>query len=206
MLLFAAIIVIALTSLGISLSGALAGGAVGGIVLGLAVQSVATSLLSGFFLSSSRVILPGKVVVLYSWMFGGNVLCRVQKVNPLFTEVKTQNGYLMHIPNNILFNSTVFTHAEAGPKGRYSYSFNVTMNADVPTKKLLSRANAVLKKELQNLNAKDPEIYLSTKSAGNTNVLNVIVYFETIEQANQIINLVNLSLDNAYHQLKDMKT
>jgi small-conductance mechanosensitive channel len=60
------VISILLESFGISLSTALAGGAVGGIIIGLAVQTIVTSVLSWFLVSSSRTILPGEVLLIQS--------------------------------------------------------------------------------------------------------------------------------------------
>ncbi len=200
-LLFSAIIIATLTIFGISLSGALAGGAVGGIVLGLAVQSVATSILSGFFLSSSKTLLPGDVVVLYSWMLGNSLLCKITRVNLLYTEVLTQNGYSVRISNSILSNSSTFTHVHSKTNGLSSQTFPVTINSDVPVDKLLRKTQVILKGELAKKNFKQPEIYFSSKTGG-TNIFTVKIYFNEIDQVNDIQNIVNSCFDQAYWESK----
>ncbi len=196
---FVAILII-LTALGVSLSGALAGGAIGGIILGLAVQTVATSILSGFLISSSRTIFPGEVIVIQLSAWGSSVLCKVKKVGHIFTEVTTQNGINVKIPNTALMTSSMFLLLKSGPS--YTYTMQVAVNADVPMKDFGKRVDAVLARYNSLKREKlRHEIYLFSK-AGGANTYNVVLHFDSFEEVNEIIDAVNNAFDEAYWSLK----
>ena len=78
-----------------------AGGAIGGVVIGLAAQTIVTSILSGFLLSSSKTILPGYIAILRSSYWGSvDMLVKVIKVNTLYTEARTPNGNKIKVPQS----------------------------------------------------------------------------------------------------------
>ena len=198
-LFFIAVIFILLTASGISLSAALAGGAVGGIILGLAVQSIFTNILSGFFLSSSRTLLPGEVILLHTWLAGGDVLCKVIKVNAVFTELLTQNGQKMRISGTALLNSGIFT--SLGSEGTYMYSFSASLNADVPITKLHRKIEEKMGAAFRKSGLRIPEAYLTSKTGG-TNVFTVKLWFKEIEDVVKLMDMANTALDGAYLSAK----
>ncbi|MGD0728578.1 MAG: mechanosensitive ion channel family protein [Candidatus Micrarchaeaceae archaeon] len=193
-----AVIAIVLTGFGISLSEALAGGAIGGIIIGLAVQTVFTSIISGFLISSGKTLLPGDIVILHSLSWG-DLLCKVVKVNILLTEVITHDNNRVKVPNTLLATSTVFTHLKNSMD--YSYPFQVIVNADVSATILEKKANEILKSKFYKLKLKIPRIYLYQKT-GTTNVFNAVLSFNSFDDLNGLINLVNTAFDDAYWSIK----
>ncbi len=194
------VIFLILTASGISLSAALAGGAIGGIVLGLAVQNIVTSILSGLMLSWSRTLIPGDLMLVHSWMFGPvDIVCKVVKVNTVFTEVVTQHGQDMRIPSNILLNTTVFT--KLGRGRNISYAFQVLVNADTPSAAVQKYAESGMQDAFKNMRLAVPKAYFTSKT-GSQNAFTVIAKFNDITEVNEILNAVNKSFDAAYNRAK----
>lgn len=188
-------------SLGITLTQSLAGGAIGGIVIGLAVQTIVTSILSGFLISSSRTLIPGDVFVLHSTLWG-DLMCKVVKVNVLFTEVITQTGNRMKLPNTTLFSSTTFTRLKQG--NAYLYTIQISMPPDVQVTGLAKRVKAQLNQTLSKLKKTAPEIYLLSRSF-DRNTFNVIINFSDFSEINSIIDITNKTFDDAYWALKNKR-
>lgn len=187
------------STLGISLSQAFTGGAIGGIVLGLAVQTIATSILSGFLLSSSRTISRGDILIIRSSAWGMDILCRVVRVNILFTEVITQDGNQMRMPNSTLFTSTLFTKINTGDS--YLYPIRITINSDVDAAKLQKKAESILKDTLNKETNGPARIYLTAKASGS-NTFTVMLNFSDFSATDSIIDTVNKAFDAAYWSLK----
>lgn len=185
-------------SLGISLSQSLAGGAIGGIVLGLAVQTIASSILSGVLVSSSKTVTPGDVLIMHAAMWG-DLICRVINVNILFTEVITQNGNRVKVPNVVLSNSTTFTKLKVG--NLYLYPLQVTINADIPLREFDKRARTLLEEEFSHLNQKPPQFYLSSKISG-ANVFTVLLVFNSFNEVTNLIDIANKTFDDVYWGIK----
>jgi small-conductance mechanosensitive channel len=185
-------------SLGITLSQSLAGGAIGGIIIGLAVQTVVTSILSGFLVSSSRTITPGDVVVLYSSLWG-SLICKVVRVNVLFTQVITQTGNRIKLPNTTLFSSTTFTSLRQGDS--YFYTIQVSIASDVHVTEFDRRVRIALKENLSKLKKKVPQIYLFSRAAA-MNTFNVSINFSDFSEINDIIDITNKTFDDVYWALK----
>ena len=198
-LFYAIVISIVLSAAGISLTTALAGGAIGGIILGLAVQTVATNILSGILVSSSRMMLPGDVLLIHN-SIGGDMVCCVRKVSTIITEVETRDGNKVKIPNTVLLSSTIFTQLRLSD-GSYSYSFPVAMNADVPLKDFEKRVFASLKTKFAKFKEPVPQVFLIQKTAG-VNSFNVLLKFDDFKQLNRLMNAVNTSFDEVYWSLK----
>ena len=198
-LFYAAVISIVLSALGISLTTALAGGAIGGIVIGLAVQTIATSVLSGVIVGSSKTIIPGDIMVLHSTLWG-DMLCKVNKVSIVLTEVTTHDGINVKVPNTALLSSTVFSHLKN--EGVFSYPFQVTINSDVPLKSFESKLNKSFVTRLKRKVPKMPKVYLMSKIAA-ANVFEVILYFDNFDRVNDLIGIVNNCFDDVYWSLKD---
>lgn len=195
---------IILTSFGVSLSGALAGGAIGGVIIGLAVQTITTSILSGFLVSTSRTLLPGDMVLLKSSSWGSiDLLVKITKVSTLYTEAITQNGNTMRFPNPPLLSSTVLTHLNK-VDGSHLYPFQVIVNIDVPVAKFESKAKSKIGIEFKKRGFAAPEIVLNSKGTVGvpSNVYSVLVLFNDISEINELANIINHAFDEAYWSAK----
>jgi small-conductance mechanosensitive channel len=200
-LLYAIVIIVVLTAFGINLTDALAGGAIGGVVLGLAVQTIVSSILAGFLVSSSRAVFPGEVLLMRSSYWGGvDLVCKVTKTSVLFTYVQTPNGSTMKLPNSILFNYTVFTTLRT-EDGSMRYPFSVTINADVPGSEVIGIARRKVTDLFVEQQLQVPEMYLTAKN-GSTDTYTVLLCFKKYSELNKLINSVNNAFDEAYWELK----
>lgn len=193
------VVSIILASLGVSLTDALAGGAVGGIVIGLAVQTVVTSMLSGFLISSSKTILPGEVLYIQTASLG-NIICRVVRVGAVFTEVTTNNGIMMKIPNTLLFSTSALSRLRT-EKEFYTYAYQTYVNSDVPMKKFEAKVKVILEKKFKRIREKMPELYLMSKTSG-ANIYNVKLKFDRFEELNSLVSDINNAMDDAYWSIK----
>jgi small-conductance mechanosensitive channel len=188
------------SSLNINLGQVLAGGAIGGIIIGLAVQTIATSILSGFLLSSSRTLVADDALIMHSSVWGGDMLCRVISVNVLFTEVYTQNGNRMKLPNTVLMSNATFTKLRSGDC--YSYPIQVVINADVPAAQFDKMVRDELRKNLSKLEKQIPKIYLVAR--GQTSyTFNAILGFNRFDEINETIDIVNKTFDDVYWKIKN---
>jgi small-conductance mechanosensitive channel len=187
-------------SLGISLTQLLAGSAIGGIVIGLAVQTIATSILSGFIISSSKTLVPGEIMNLHSSVWGGDMICRVSKVNVLFTEVITQNGNKMKIPNTALFSSTTFTKLRSGDS--FSYTIPVSINADVSVTEFDKKVREELSIRIRKIQKVPPKIYLSSRGQ-SVDTFSVIICFNDYSEINELLDVVNKTFDDVYWNMKN---
>lgn len=185
-------------SLGITLAQSLAGGAVGGIVIGLAVQTILTSILSGFLVSSSRTLTPGEILVLHSTLWG-DMVCKVLKVNVLFTEVMTQTNNRVKLPNTVLFSSTSFTYLKND--GSYLYTIQVSIAPDVNVTEFHEKVNLALQQSFSKANEEAPQIYLLSR-AFDRYTFNATIKFNDFSELNELIDLTNKGFDQVYWELK----
>jgi small-conductance mechanosensitive channel len=199
-------IALILVSFGVSPASALAGGAIGGVVLGLAVQTIATNILSGFFVSSTRVLKVGDVVTINTGAWGainplvwGEISCTVSKIGMLWTTLVNQYGNTMLMPNSNLLGNILWTKLKSSDGLRYVKL--VTVNADVPGSKIKAIAAEELSKGFSKLKLKSPEIRHSSK-LGSTNTFSVIIHFEKFSELNELIDIVNQAFDDAYWKAK----
>lgn len=200
-LLYATILVIALTAFGINLTNALAGGAIGGIIVGLAAQTITTSILSGTLLATSRTLVPGKVIMLKSSYWGSvDIVCRISHVTIIYTEVVTQNGQTMRLPNSLLFNYTLFTYLDAGGE-LLNYTLQVSLPVDVPAKAILEKVRPIFAKEFAKRELQKPDIYLTVSDNFGMRTFTVIIYFKKFSEMNSLISLVNETFDDTYSTL-----
>ncbi|MEM0154722.1 MAG: mechanosensitive ion channel family protein [Methanothrix sp.] len=176
----------------VSITGILAGSAIGGVVLGLAVQTIASNLLAGLFVSSTRAIKYGDIVNINSWIWSLNTIGKIIEVKTLFSKMVTKDGNVVSIPNSALLgNSIIIEYKDS--KGHYEYPVDVLVNADVPLEMVI--ANAA--KKLGNKN-----IYIASKN-GINNTLHVIINFEDVADINSEIDKANKAIDAAYWEIKN---
>ena len=195
-LFYFAAIAIALTSFGVSLSGALAGGAIGGVVLGLAVQTIVTNVLAGMLVSGSRTLIRGDVVMAISSYWGSvPILLRIIRVNTIYTMAETPNGNHMRIPNPLLLSYTELI--SVGREGSLTYPMQVSMPADVSPARLKENAAQLIGKGFEKYGAPVPRIQLLSKPGFSSNTYNVIITFAHYKDFNDLADIVNTSFDEA---------
>jgi len=198
-LLYTLLIMAVLSALGINLTGAAIGGAVVGIAVGLAAQTLLSNLLSGFLVSLSKTLSPEDPVIVQSWIWSPPVVGRVQKVGTLFTDVLTTTGNVVRLPNSAFLGNSTFTKLEG--TNSLSYTYQLTIQADVSAEKVLERARAMLEDTLNSMKLTLLEIYFTTKS-GATNVFTVVLHMDALEKLNSLLDIVNKAFDRAYWDIK----
>ncbi|BBD73104.1 mechanosensitive ion channel protein MscS [Sulfodiicoccus acidiphilus] len=198
-LLYTLLVMAVLSALGVNLTGAAIGGAVVGIAVGLAAQTILNNLLSGFLVSLSKTLAPDDPVIVQSWIWSPPVIGKVQRVSTLFTDVLTVTGNVVRLPNSAFLGNATFTKLEG--TNSLSYTYQVTVQADVPAKQVLEKVSKSLEDSFKGQKLPAPEIYFSSK-AGTTNVFTVVIHMDVIERLNQLVDLVNRSFDSAYWDTK----
>ncbi|AAY81111.1 mechanosensitive ion channel domain-containing protein [Sulfolobus acidocaldarius] len=203
LILYTLLILAILSALGVNLTGAAIGGAVGGVAIGLAAQTVASNVLSGILVTSSRTVRPGDSVILQSWIWSPPIIGEVERVSILFTEVRTNTGNLVKVPNSAFLGNTVFTKLEDG--GVLTYPYQLTVNADVSANQLLDRVKGILEDEFKKENSLVPDVTFYSKN-GATNIFLVRIKVTEISKLNGYIDIVNKAFDKAYWELKSPPT
>ncbi|AHC51988.1 mechanosensitive ion channel protein MscS [Sulfolobus acidocaldarius SUSAZ] len=201
LILYTLLILAILSALGVNLTGAAIGGAVGGVAIGLAAQTVASNVLSGILVTSSRTVRPGDSVILESWIWSPPIIGEVERVSILFTEVRTNTGNLVKVPNSAFLGNTVFTKLEDG--GVLTYPYQLTVSADVSANQLLERVSGILEDEFKKENSLVPDVIFYSKN-GVTNIFLVSIKVMKISKLNEYIDIVNKAFDKAYWELKNL--
>ena len=98
-------IIAALAPLGINLTGLLVAGGVAGIIIGFASQTVFSNFLSGVFLYIERPIKVGDSVIINAQ--GSSITGMVIDIDAISTKIRSWDGYIVRIPNDKLFSSTI---------------------------------------------------------------------------------------------------
>lgn len=117
---------IALGILGLqkTVSSLLAGAGIVGLALGFAFQDIAANLMAGIYLSVRRPFRRGHLVKTQDF-FG-----IVQEVNLRWTEVLTQQGQLVLIPNKQVFENPIMNYSARGTR-RVDLSMGVSYGDDL---------------------------------------------------------------------------
>ena len=185
------ILALVLSVFHIAITGILAGSAIGGVVLGLAVQTVASNLLSGIFVTSTGTLKYGDVISINSWVWSIETTGKIIDIKTLFSKMLTKDNNIISIPNSALLGSGVLVEFKQ-KDSKYLYPINITVSADVPVDKIIEH--------VKNQN-KDIDIYLSSKS-GVTNVLLVMLRFDDVLEINKKTSEINELVDKAYWDTK----
>jgi len=174
----------------VSITGLLAGSAIGGVVLGLAVQTVASNLLSGIFVTSTRTLKYGSIVSINSWVWSIDTTGKIIDIKTLFSKLLTKDNTIISIPNSALLGSAVMVEFNQ-KESKYIYPVNITVAADVPVEEVMEYVK----------NNNNVDIYLSSKS-GTTNVLLAMVKFNDVLEINKKTSEINELVDKAYWEIK----
>ena len=192
-----------LSYIGVNIEGALVGGAIGGVVIGFALQSVVSNLFSGLMVSGGGLLTPGEPVSIYSWLFGPVLTGTVEDVKTLYTRLRTQSGQIYLMPNTALLGSSLFTPLRDGTD--LKYSFNATVQADVPVNDLMKCAKENLETGHSENSLISADLFLSSKN-GTTNTILAIAKFGKIDDLNSVVNYINSVMDGCYWSIKNRKT
>ncbi len=191
---YAVILAIVLSIFKISITGILAGSAIGGIVLGLAVQTIASNLISSLFVTSSRTLKYGDVVTINSWVWSPSTTGKIIEVKTLFSKILTKDNNIVSIPNSVLLGSSVIIEYKDS-KGMYTYPFDVTLPADVPIDMVINSAS---KAE----GMKDMRLFSGSKN-GVTNTIHALLTFNEVTEINAKQDIANMAIDKAYWKAKN---
>ncbi len=187
---YAIILAIILSSLGINLTSALVGGSVGALIIGIALQGIFSSIFSGFAVTSGGALKPGDVVNMQSWLFSAPITGEVMKISYLFSDIRTQNGNIIKIPNSAFFGNTIFENL--GKYDGFSYRIQVTLPSDVAVSKI--------EKNIGEL--PDRTTWFFSASSGSTNTFTVIVPMNSITVLNEAADRINRAFNEAYWKAK----
>ncbi len=187
------ILALVMSAFHVSVTGILAGSAIGGVVLGLAVQTVASNVLSSIFATSSNTVKFGEVISVNSWVWSVETTGKVVDVKTLFSKILTKDNNVIYLPNSeILGNSVITEFRDNGSS--YIYPLNITAQADVPADKILEEVNA--RDDL-----KDMKFFLSSKN-GVSNTFEALISFNEVTEINEKTARANMAIDGAYWDIK----
>ncbi|MEM0157413.1 MAG: mechanosensitive ion channel family protein [Thermoplasmataceae archaeon] len=192
-----------LSFIGVNVEGALVGGAIGGVVIGFALQSVVSNLFSGLMVSGGGLLTPGEPVSIYSWLFGQMITGTVEDVKTLYTRMRTQSGQIYLLPNTALLGSSTFVPLREG--SGLKYSFNITVQADVPAGDILKCAGEKLNSGISEDNMFSASLFLGSKN-GISNTILAVTKFGKVEELNQVVDKINGIIDGCYWGIKNRKT
>jgi len=152
---------IALSVLGINLSGILVAAGFTGIVVGLALQQTLSQLFSGISL-----LLEGRIRVGDSVMIGtsGGV---VENVGLMTTQIRAWSGEIISLPNNNVFSNNVTNFSKAVAR-RADFVIGISYASDID--KALSVIRSVLEKSELVLIDPPPTIWVDSLADSSVNI------------------------------------
>jgi|GEM_PF-255363 len=187
------ILALVMSAFHISVTGILAGSAIGGVVLGLAVQTVASNVLSSVFATSSNTIKYGEVISVNSWVWSTETTGKIVDVKTLFSKMLTKDNNIIYIPNSEILGNSVITEFRDNGKN-YLYPLNITVQADVPADKILQELK-------ENYNFPDIDFFLLTKN-GLSNTFEALIKFNEVTELNAKMAKANMAIDSGYWNVK----
>jgi len=187
------ILALVMSAFHISVTGILAGSAIGGVVLGLAVQTVASNLLSSIFATSTNTIKYGEVISVNSWVWSIETTGKIIDVKTLFSQMLTKDNNIIYLPNSEILGNSVITEFRT-KNGSYTYPLNITVQADVPADQILNQIK-------ENNDFSDIKFFLATKN-GVSNTFEALIIFNEVTELNEKIARANNALDSAYWNIK----
>jgi small-conductance mechanosensitive channel len=190
---YVVILALVMSTFHVSVTGILAGSAIGGIILGLAVQTVASNVLSSIFATSSNTIKYGEVISVNSWVWSVGTTGKIVDVKTLFSRMLTKDNNFIYLPNSELLGNSVITEYRDN-RGSYTYPLNITAQADVPADKILQEVK-------NNNDFSDIKFFLSSKN-GLSNTFEALITFNEVTELNEKMARANMAIDSAYWNIK----
>ncbi len=194
---YAIILAIILSSLGIDLTSALVGGSIGALIIGISLQSIFSNIFSGFAATSSGALKPGQSVMISSWLFGSPITGEVEKISYLFSDIRTEYGNIVKVPNSAFLGNTIFQSLNT--EHRNLYQTNVSIPSDVQADKIDQAIHSLMDQE--GLKA---SYYLLSKGSGINNYT-VSFEFDSVSDLPGKVDRINRIFDKAYWSVKTVK-
>ncbi len=153
--------IMALSILGIDVSGLILAGGILGIILGFALQSIVANLVSGIFLYWERPFKPGDIVEIEGT--AGTVV----EVNIMSTKILGFDGIVIRIPNEKVFTSTI-KNITAKPVRRLEFTLGIAYKEDA--EKAYNVLREVVEKHPLVLIEPSPEVYVEELADSSVNI------------------------------------
>ncbi|HDN76038.1 MAG TPA: mechanosensitive ion channel family protein [Acidilobales archaeon] len=192
-----------LAPLGIDLTGLLVAGGIAGITVSFAGRTIFSNFLSGVFLYIERPIKIGDSVSIESPE--GNISGIVVDIDSISTRIRSWNGYIVRIPNDRLFSSTIINISKVT-------AVRVVVDVGISYKSDVDKAKEAILKALNDhpyvLVNPQPEVYI--KEFGNSAIVLRVrfwapskVWYETRKACLELIRseLKNAGIEIPYLQL-----
>jgi|TARA_B100001964_G_scaffold245721_1_gene335147 small conductance mechanosensitive channel len=158
--LWAILIIVLLSNLGINVAGLIAGLGIAGIIIGFALQDTLSNLASGVFILFYR---PFKVG---DWIKIGGVVGGVERIGIAACVLKSPDNVKITIPNSKIWRDTIQNYT--GNPIRKIFNLEVGISYDSNIGKAIKIIHKVLKNDKRVL--KEPEPQVVTKSLGDSSV------------------------------------
>jgi small-conductance mechanosensitive channel len=190
---YVVILALVMSAFHVSVTGILAGSAIGGVVLGLAVQTVASNILSSVFATSSNTIKYGEVISVNSWVWSTETTGKIIDVKTLFSQMLTKDNNVIYLPNSEILGNSVITEFRAD-QGSYIYPLDIMTQADVPADKILQEIQ-------KNNDFSDIKFFLASKN-GMSNTFEALITFNEVTELNEKMARANMAVDSGYWNIK----
>lgn len=152
---------VALTYLGVKLTGILALGGLVSIIVGFAAQKVVGNFIAGLFLIFERPIKMGQSVII------NNLAGVVEEIRFLSTIMRTFQGEFVRVPNELVFTSTI-TNLTENIARRVDYVIGIRYSDD------FEKAKGIILKYLDSeqfvLAEPKPEVFVEEFASSSVNV------------------------------------
>ncbi len=161
-IIFTAVILITMSSLGIDLTAlAVVGGAVG-VGVGFGLQKIVSNFISGIIILLDKSVKPGDVIEI------DDVYGQIKSIGLRYISVLTLNGKEYIIPNEDLITKKVINWSYSNNLVRTSVTVGVSYNSDV--EKVMELLNESLKGIDRILNKPKPKIFLNEFANSSVNL------------------------------------
>ena len=180
------LLIIALSNLGVNVSGLLAGLGIMGIIVGFALQDTLGNLAAGVFILFNKPFRVGDTVNI------GGITGTVEKIGIAACELNSMDNIKITIPNKKIWGDTIQNFT--GNKTRKIFNLEVGISYDSDIDKAIKIANNILKNDARVL--KDPQPEVVVKSLADSSVVLAIrpavntkdywpVYFDAVKSIKQ---------------------
>lgn len=189
------LLIIALSNLGVNVSGLLAGLGIMGIIVGFALQDTLGNLAAGIFILFNK---PFKVG---DWINVGGIVGVVEKIGIAACELNSPDNIKITMPNKKIWGDTIQNYT--GNKMRKLFNLEVGISYDSDIDKAIRIIDNLVKKDKRIL--KEPETQIVVKSLGESSVNIAVrpavktgdywpVYFELVKAIKQEFDKNNIKI------------
>jgi len=147
---------------GVSLSGLLVAGGIAGIVIGFASQTVVSNFISGLFLMVERPVEIGDSIAV------GDISGVVKDIRVLSTTIRTWDGIYVRIPNEKVFNSSIYNYVAHGAR-RFEYRIGISYSDDA--NKAIELIKGILAQHPLVLKYPEPDVFVEELGESSVNIV-----------------------------------